>query len=250
MLAAIAGHDARGVLAVALAIAASQLAVGWQNDWLDASRDAAAGRADKPIVAGTISRRSVGVAAAIATAATVPLALLSGPAAGSVAAVGLVSCLSYNWPLKATALSVLPYAVSFAALPAFVVLALPGTPAPPWWLLGAGAALGSGAHFANVLPDLDADARTGIRGLPHRLGPGWSMAVAGFLLATAGALLVLGPPGRPAPLAVAGLGVVVAVLAVGWYGQRRRPASRSAFRAVIVAALINVALLFGAGAVG
>ena len=40
----------------------------------------------------------------------------------------------------------------------------------PVWITAAGALLGAGAHFANVLPDLEDDARTGVRGLPHRIG--------------------------------------------------------------------------------
>src|SRR6266542_835532 len=84
-----------------------------------------------------------------------------------------------------------------AALPAFVVLGLPGTPRPPLWMVAAGGLLGAGAHFANTLPDLTDDARTGVHGLPHRLGAtGSRLAAAGLLLA-ATATLAFGPPGRP-----------------------------------------------------
>jgi protoheme IX farnesyltransferase len=249
LLAVIVGQSIASVVAAALAIGASQLAGGWHNDWLDAARDKISGRPDKPITAGSISRRAVGLAAAIAAAATVPLGLLSGPAAGLAATIGLLSVLAYNWRLKFTAFSVVPYVVSFGALPAFVVLGLPGSPLPPWWLVGAGASLGGGAHFANVLSDLDDDARTGVRGLPHRVGPSWGAALAGVLLADAGALLVFGPPGAAAPLAVVGLCTVVVVLLVGTCVQLLRPASRAAFRAVIIAALISVALLLTAGTV-
>jgi len=248
-LAAITGRSAPGVAAVALAVLASQLAVGWHNDWLDADRDAATGRRDKPIAAGTISRRTVGWGAGVAAAVTLPLALLSGAAAAVVATVALLAALAYNWPLKFTPVSVLPYAVSFGALPAFVVLGLPGAPALPWWLVAAGATLGAGAHFANVLPDLQDDARTGVRGLPHRIGPGWSATAAAILMAVASALLVLGPAGPPSALALVGLCAAVVVLVTGGYAQLRRPASRGAFRAVLVAALIDVALLLTAGRV-
>jgi 4-hydroxybenzoate polyprenyltransferase len=230
-----------GGLAVAAAVGASQLAVGWHNDWLDAARDARTGRPAKPVAAGTVSRRAVGVAAAVAAVATVPLAWLSGPAAGLALTVGLLSGLAYNWPLKFTPFSVLPYLVAFAALPAFVVLGRPAT--PPWWLLAAGACLGGGAHFANVLSDLDDDARTGVRGLPHRIGGAGSTAVAAALLAATGALLVFGPPGPARPLALAGYLVSLLVLGAGFALQRRRPESRAAFRAVLVAALVDVALL-------
>lgn len=249
ILALSTGRDLAGVAAVAVTAAASQLAVGWHNDWLDADRDQASGRADKPIATGAVSRRLVGICAVGAAAVTVPLAFLSGPAAALAAIIGMLSSLSYNWPLKFTTLSVLPYVVSFAALPAFVVLGLPGSPTPPWWLVAAGASLGGGAHFANVLSDLDDDARTGVRGLPHRLGRTGSTVAAGVGMATASALLVFGPEGAIGPGGLAGFTLALAVLFVGGLGQLRRPASRIAFRSVLVAALIDVALLLTAGTV-
>ncbi len=247
-LAVVTGRDARGAAAVAAAVLASQLAVGWHNDWLDAERDRASGRRDKPLATGDLARRTVGISAAVAAALTVPLALLSGPKAAAVAALGLASALAYNWLLKFTAASVVPYAVSFAALPSFVVLGLPGAPTPPMWLVLAGATLGAGAHFANVLPDLADDARTGVRGLPHRLGAAGSTVAAGASARRGERPPRAGATGRalaPHP---------------GWGSARRwsscssagtsssaAPDSRSAFRAVMVAALIDVALLLTAG---
>jgi 4-hydroxybenzoate polyprenyltransferase len=244
VLAVATGHSAVGVLAVAATILASQLAVGWSNDAVDAARDAAVGRRDKPIVTGLVSRRTVIVASVMAATATVPLALLSGWAAAVVACAGLASALLYNWPLKATAVSVLPYAVSFAALPAFVVL---GVTRPPWWLVAAGALLGAGAHFANVLPDLDDDLRTGIRGLPHRLGGRWSALCAAALLLAATSVLAFGPPGPPSWTGTAAFAAAVVVLLIGGYAQSRRPGSRLAFRSVLVVAVLDVALLLTAG---
>ncbi|MCM0678452.1 UbiA family prenyltransferase, partial [Micromonospora phytophila] len=169
LLAVGVGHRPAGVLAVVLSVLASQLAVGWTNDLLDADRDATVGRTDKPVATGAVRRRTVAVGATAAALATPALGLTTTPAAALAVSVALVSALLYDWPLKSTPVSVLPYAVSFGLLPAFVVLALPGAPAPPVWLVAAGALLGAGAHFANVLPDLVDDARTGVRGLPHRL---------------------------------------------------------------------------------
>jgi 4-hydroxybenzoate polyprenyltransferase len=205
------------------------------------------GRGDKPIPAGEVSRRAVAVAAVISAVALVPIALLSGLAAALVAVLGLVSATLYNWPLKATVVSVIPYAVSFAALPAFVVLGLPGAARPPLWLVGAGALMGAGAHFANVLPDLADDARTGIRGLPHRLGPGASRLAAAGLLFAATAALAFGPPGSPSWVGIVALLVAAVVLPIGLYAGMRRPGSHAAFRAVIVVALVDVVLLLVAG---
>jgi protoheme IX farnesyltransferase len=244
LLALATGRGPAGVLAVAAAVLASQLAVGWCNDAVDAVRDATVGRPDKPIVAGLVSRRTVAAAAGVAAVATVPLAWVSGARAGSVAVIGLTSALLYNWPLKATAASVLPYAVSFAALPAFVVL---GVSRPPWWLIVAGALLGAGAHFANVLPDLADDARTGVRGLPHRIGARPSAVTAGGLLFAATAALAFGPPGPPSWAAISAFAGAAVVLAVGGYVAGHRPTSRAAFRSVLVVAVLDVVLLLSAG---
>jgi heme o synthase len=247
VLALSTGRGAAGAAAVAATLLASQLAVGWSNDALDAPRDRLVGRPDKPVAAGAISARTVAVAAVVAAVATVALALLSGPAAAVVATVGLVSALLYNWPLKSTPMSVLPYAVSFAALPAFVVLGLPGAPRPPLWMVAAGGLLGAGAHFANTLPDLGDDERTGIRGLPHRLGAAGSRFAAAALLLAATAALALGPPGAPSWVGLAALVAAVVVPLIGGYLGWRYPASRMPFRAVLVVALIDVVLLLVSG---
>src|SRR2546423_7870405 len=66
LLAAVVGRGAAGIAAAAATVAASQLCVGWVNDWLDADRDAAVGRADKPPARGEISRRAAGEAGLVA----------------------------------------------------------------------------------------------------------------------------------------------------------------------------------------
>ncbi|SCF35257.1 UbiA family prenyltransferase [Micromonospora mirobrigensis] len=247
------GHRPAGVVAVVLTVLASQLAVGWSNDALDADRDAAVGRTDKPVAAGAVRRRTVALGAVAAGLATPVLALATNPVAALWATVGLVAALLYDWPLKSTPLSVLPYAVSFGALPAFVVLALPGAPAPPGWLVAAAALLGAGAHFANVLPDLADDARTGVHGLPHRIGAAGSRLAAAGLLLAATATLVLGPAGPPSWAGLSAVAAAVVVPLVGWYAGRAaaRTGERqvAAFRAVMLVALIDVALLLAAGRV-
>ncbi|MDZ5441265.1 UbiA family prenyltransferase [Micromonospora sp. 4G57] len=247
------GHRPAGIAAVVLTVLASQLAVGWSNDALDADRDATVGRTDKPVATGALRRRVAGLAAVLAALATPVLALTTNPAAAVWATAGLLSALLYDWPLKSTPVSVLPYAVSFGSLPAFVVLALPGAPAPPVWLVAAAACLGAGAHFANVLPDLADDARTGVRGLPHRLGPAGSRAAAAGLLLAATVTLVFGPPGPPSWAGLSAVAAAVLVPAVGGYGGRAatRAGGRpvAAFRAVMVVALIDVVLLVASGRV-
>lgn len=247
------GHRPVGIALVAVTVLTSQLAIGWTNDWIDAERDATVGRTDKPVISGGVSGRLVGLAGLTAALITPLLGLLSGWPATICIAVALIAGLLYNWPLKSTPASVLPYAAAFGALPAYAVLALPGAPAPPAWLVAAGALLGAGAHFANVLPDLQDDARTGIRGLPHRLGAKWSRVAAAWLLLAATLALVFGPSGPPSWPGLAALGAAIVVLPLGWYASHaaavRRTRSVAAFRAVQLVALIDVVLLVASGRV-
>lgn len=243
-LAAAAGHGPAGMLAVAAAILAGQLSVGWLNDYVDAERDRRAGRTGKPIAAGRVGRSTVGVASAVAMTLCVPLSLLSGVPAAAAHLAAVASGWSYNLGLKATAVSVLPYAVSFGLLPAFVTLGLPGHPAPAGWLVIAAALLGAAAHFANVLPDLAHDAVTGVRGLPQRLGATGSRVAAALLLLTASAALALGPAGPPTAL---GLAVLVAAVVTLTAGQLRGPGSSAMFRAVMIVAVLDVMLLIVSG---
>jgi protoheme IX farnesyltransferase len=251
LLAVGVGHRGWAIVGVAAAVGATQLAVGWVNDWLDADRDRVARRTDKPVAAGAVRRRTVGVAGLLAALAIPLLGLPFGrPATVCITLVGVFALL-YDWPLKSTALSVVPYLVAFGLLPAFVVLALPGDRLPPWWLVGAGALLGGGAHFANVLPDLADDAATGVRGLPHRIGGRASQVAAAVLLLAATVVLVFGPAGPPSWAGIAAVAVAVLALPLGWYAGSRaltrgaRPVAM--FRAVIVVALLDVVLLISRG---
>jgi hypothetical protein len=82
-----------------------------------------------------------------------------------------------------------PYAVAFGALPAFVTLGGPARRWPQSSAMLAAALLGAGAHFINTLPDLESDALTGVRGLPHQLGRTRSLVVGVALLGGATAVV-------------------------------------------------------------
>lgn len=250
VLAAGVGAPPATVLLVLAAVLAGQLSIGWSNDWLDAARDVAVGRTDKPVVSGAVTARTLRTAAVVALAACVVLSFAGGVAAG-VAHVGVVAMgWAYNLGLKSTVWSWLPYAVAFALLPAFVVLALPGDARPAGWLLAVGALLGVGAHLANVLPDLEDDAATGVRGLPHRLGRRVTGVLAPAVLAAAVVVAVLGPPGPPGAVPAAVGVVAVAIGAVGGAVGLRRERSRLPFTLAMVVAVLCVVALVASGARG
>jgi 4-hydroxybenzoate polyprenyltransferase len=222
---------------VVAAVGTGQLVIGWTNDLADAERDRAVGRTDKPLATGELDARTVRLFDAGARVLTIVFSLLTGDVSGLVQLLVVGSGLAYNLGLKSTAWSWAPYAVAFGALPAFVSLVAEPDVLPPWWMVAAGALLGVGAHLVNVLPDLDDDAATGVRGMPHRLGPRRSAVLAAAVLVAASLVIVLGAS-VSVTVAVVSLIVVggLAVLALVTEG-------RTPFRAAIGMALVDVAML-------
>ncbi len=242
VLAATAGRGPGGSLLVAATFLSGQLSIGWCNDTVDRDRDRASGRTDKPVALGEVSSRVTGTAAGVALAACVPLSLANGLAAGIVHLVAVGWAWAYDLGLKRGAASWLPYAVSFGLLPAVVTLGLPGHPWPPGWAIAAGSLLGVGAHFANVLPDLDDDRATGVLGLPQRLGRRGSRWAATATLVAASAVLAFGPPGPPGVIGWLGLALAVGLAGAG-IAAPRPDRSRVPFLAAIGVAAVDVALL-------
>jgi 4-hydroxybenzoate polyprenyltransferase len=173
---ALSAGRGKGSAWVAAAVLCGQLSVGWGNDYIDRELDRHSGRSGKPIASGRIDPALVRRAAWVAFLLAVVLSLASGPAATAVHVLALLMAHLYNAGLKASAASVVPYAVAFAQLPAFITLGLRSPHVPPWWAVAAAALIGAAAHFTQTLPDLRGDARAGIRGLPHRLGASASLA--------------------------------------------------------------------------
>ncbi|WP_354639203.1 UbiA family prenyltransferase [Kitasatospora camelliae] len=242
-LAASAGRGGAGTALTLAAVGAGQLSIGWHNDRLDAGRDRAAGRRDKPLATGDLAPGTVGAAAGWALAACVPLSLAAGWPAGLAHLTGVAAGWAYNLRLKRTLLSWLPYALAFGLLPAFVTLGLPGAPWPRPWVLAAAALLGTGAHLANVLPDIEDDLASGIRGLPQRLGRTRSGPLAALLVLAASAVLLLGPSSPAGPVAGAALTVATALTAAALAAPR----TRLPFLATLAAAAIDVTVLVAHG---
>lgn len=175
------------VAATIAAVLAGQLQVGWLNDLLDRERDHLLARTEKPLVAGTVGPATLRVGIALAMLAVIPLSVMAfGAIGGALHLLAVASAQAYNLGLKATLLSWLPYALSFGLLPTAILF---GAERAVWTLAPAGALLGIAAHLANVLPDIDGDRRTGVRGFPQRIGARASRIGALLLLALVPVLL-------------------------------------------------------------
>ena len=175
---------------IAFGVFLGQLIVGWSNDLYDYQDDLSHQRIKKPLVAKGISYEELRKW----TFWMIPSAFfanLFGPLGikgGRVYMLGIACGVGYNFYFKFTALSPLPYAVAFAALPSCIAISKEIT--PPLWMWLGGAIFGVAAHFINVLKDMKKDQQSGIRGLPQRLGSVGSI-IAAVVLITAGVLLLL-----------------------------------------------------------
>jgi 4-hydroxybenzoate polyprenyltransferase len=230
------GLGASELVLVGVTVFIGQLSIGWSNDWLDATRDSAAGRTDKPVATGDVEAKQLRTASLVALAASVPLSLVAGWTAGLCQLLLVASGWIYNLGLKRVVWSPLPYAAGFGALPAYVTLT--GGLGVESWMVAAGALIGVAAHFANAAPDVAGDLVVGVRGAPQRVG-------------TRGSLLL--------SLAMLGAGGLVAtaqlesVSSIWWIAVLLPPAVgvllvtrghvRSVFPLVMVAAVLDVVLI-------
>jgi 4-hydroxybenzoate polyprenyltransferase len=168
---------------IAFGVFTGQLVVGWSNDLYDYEDDLKHNRINKPLVSGEITKTYLTKWLRF----MVPLSFIAnllGPLGfkgGMVYMFGVSMGVAYNFYFKFNALSWLPFALAFAALPSCIAISKGITP-PTWMWLG-GALLGSAAHFINVIKDMDQDRDSGIAGLPQRLGKKKSIVAAALLIA-------------------------------------------------------------------
>jgi len=235
-----AGLEPWRIVVLVVAVFAGQIFVGLSNDAIDLFRDATVGRADKPLVRGDTRVRTAWIAALIALGVALILSAVLGWAMLIAHVIALAFAWSYNAGLKATPLSLVPFLVSFGIFPSLATLSAPVPQPAAVWASFAGAMLGAAVHLTNVLPDLEDDRRTGVRGLPHRIGPTASvvLAVAGIVVAAI-AVLVGSLIEGAAPVMMALFAVAVIVIAGAvMIRMRRRGADRTGFRLVMGAALV------------
>jgi 4-hydroxybenzoate polyprenyltransferase len=167
---------------IAFGVFTGQLVVGWSNDLYDFDDDLRHQRTNKPLVSGLITKQYLEKW----LRAMVPfsfVANLLGPLGirgGVVYMLGIACGVAYNFYFKFSALSPLPYAIAFAALPSSIAISKDVT--PPLWMWLGGALLGMAAHFINVLKDMKEDHVSGIKGLPQRLGTRGSVVAAVVLI--------------------------------------------------------------------
>jgi 4-hydroxybenzoate polyprenyltransferase len=177
-------------LRVSIAIFAGQLVVGWSNDFIDAPLDIAAQRTKKPIVSKEVNPEQLKKSILVALFVALLLSLFSPlELTGTlIHFLGILSATIYNFKLKPTILSPLPFIVSFGALPWAIYL--PAGNHPPLWLFIDFMLIAVAFHFFNVLKDFQWDINQGVLGLPQRLGRNASSIVSISLVVSAVIVLI------------------------------------------------------------
>lgn len=172
--AALAGRSTRELGLVLATVLVGQAILGWHNDLIDRERDRAHVRRGKPVAQGRLDPDTVWFTIACAVLLLVPLSIANGVVAGVSYLIAVALGLLGNLVLRAGWLSWLPWAASFALLPAFLSYGgwggdTAGNP-PEVLITVLSALLGVGVHVLVALPGLVADHEDGRRHLPLRLG--------------------------------------------------------------------------------
>jgi len=185
------GHLAPARLAVVVvAMLLSQLTIGWTNDYLDRETDRRF-QPDKPVARGLVGATLLPPFSFAALVGAILAGAILGAAPLAVLILGTACGLVYDFGLKDTRLSAVPFIVGFALLPPFVWLSLDVFRVAFLWLYGVGPPIVVAVHVANSLPDIEVDKLAGRGGLAARLGRRRSLQLIVFCLALAPALAAL-----------------------------------------------------------
>lgn len=228
---------------VGLAVLTQQFSVGLSNDWLDAGRDKAVERIDKPVAQGIVSVARVRTASFVAAVTALALAFALGTAAFLLMFPMLAIGWAYNLGLKANGFSVIPYILGFGILPAFVTLSGQEPALPAVWVMIVGGIFGVAAHFANTLPDLLADKKTGVRALPHILGQAASAVVIAVSASCASLILVTQSNKLVPIISIGGLGLTVVLSLLASFLALRPNPPKLVFHLLLLAILVNALML-------
>jgi 4-hydroxybenzoate polyprenyltransferase len=236
---------------VVLAMFCAQLLIGWSNDFLDQDDDALY-QPDKPIPSGELDLTwkdypllpgLAALAGVIGIAVVMPL--------GWVTAVcyfiGAGAGQAYNFWLKPTAFSWLPFVVAFCVLPPFVWTGLDIWQDEFAWLYVVALPLTVAVHLANTLPDLETDRAAGRRSVAVVLGRRRATVMLAVLLSLPVGLVALSSSrvsyeaGGIGATALGYAAVLALAAGISIFGRGRRDYSLWAFRLIVVASLVFVA---------
>ena len=207
-----AGGSTTQAALAAITMLGIHTSIGAMNDLLDQASDA--GRAEKPLVGGSVAPREARVMVVIAATAGLAAASALSFTSLLIAAAGATLGYLYNAGIKRTPISFLPFALGVALIPVFAWSAagaqLPAAIATLCLIALPG---GSALALQNALADRELDKSVGANGAVVRLGHQRTILLIALLHGFTYLLLLVSAPTTASPvlLAVGGLLLVVGV---------------------------------------
>jgi 4-hydroxybenzoate polyprenyltransferase len=216
--------DAIRILQLIGAMLPVQFCIGVINDVVDLPEDKAA-KPYKPLVRGVIRRSTAMRAGVVLGAIGLAIAATINVETLGFDALALGAGLAYDLGLRRTPLSWVPWWAGMVVLPLEGYASAGSIPSRLLLLVPLTALIAIGLHFANALPDIDGDRRSGRRSLPVILGERVSRWFGPIGLATAGviAALVAGPLGQGGWVFWGGLAVLAVGIVAVTVTRSRRP---------------------------
>ncbi len=237
--------------ATALGLVCMQFAISALNDYCDREADRRNAKKRKPLVLGLVTpAEALGITAALTLAM---FALFAPYGWGAVILAGIFLALgfAYDLGIKATPISGVMHGLAFPTLPLLAWDVFARLRADLFWVFPIGMALGIGLHLADALPDAEADAAAGARGLTQALGRAalpvcWGAFAVAALIVALLARAQLHPTHLPALIVLEALALALVGAAVVAF---RQPGSEAArwrrnFLLLVGAALVVVVAWF------
>lgn len=216
-IALIAGADGSVAARLALGMLGLQFAIGAANDLADAPSDR--GRSGKPIPAGILSRRQVGVIFVAALLAGLLAAASVGVIALIIGIVGLADGLLYDLRLKSTPFAWVAFAAGVGLLPVYAWWGATGClPTAFMGIVPAAMLAGSALALANAVADLEKDALAGVTSIATLIGHRASLALDGLLVGLVQGIVASTSLAFCQPLNAATTRAAVAGITLGWLG--------------------------------
>jgi len=203
-------------LQLAAAMLCLQFAIGVTNDLADRTSDAVS-KPYKPISRGVVDARSATVLAVALTVAGLAAAATINVTTLAFCVAGLASGFAYNFGLKRTAVSWLPWWAGFVALPMAAYASAGALSSRLLLLVPLSGLIAFGLYLANAAPDIDHERRSRRASIAVAIGAERSRQLAVVSIGVAEVLaIVFAPPSAHADwvLPAAGGVLLVALVAV------------------------------------
>jgi 4-hydroxybenzoate polyprenyltransferase len=229
-----------------------QFSISALNEWADADLDLRAHRS-RPIPLGLVSRGAALNVAVVCAVGAFMLCVLAnfGPFALLLVGLGTAAGWAYDLWLKATPLSVVPFAIAFPLMPFWIGL-LAGRPLTSLMILFLGGSpLAAAIHLADAIPDRDRDREAGLKTLAVVLGKPAAELVTAALLAIGTLLAIVVSIGRD-EISLSALSLVTVATAtasaviIGLRFRATAPAVLGKWMVIAAAAVAAVPLVLSA----